>query len=125
MESGNGTEVPDDDGAIPEEPVPKLEGGGVYQIVIGLVTVTYMVMVESTSDEMLALVDVLMLEIKEDKAFVEMSLLFDERVVVEEVKVDEVGVGRQEHADEIRDGSPEQCDTKEGRPVVAVLSAVV
>jgi hypothetical protein len=36
-----------------------------------------------------------------------------------------VVVGRQEQADEIRDGSPEQCETKEGRPVVAVLSAAV
>jgi hypothetical protein len=36
-----------------------------------------------------------------------------------------VVVGRQEQADEICDGSPEQCETKEGRPVVAVLSATV
>ena len=123
MKKGYGTGVPDDDD-MTEELVSKW-AEGVYQMVIGLVTVTKMVVVELTSDETVLLVEVLTLVVEEDRAFMEMSSLFGERVVVEEVEVDEAGVGRQEQADEIRDGNPEQCEAKEGRPVVAVLSAVV
>jgi hypothetical protein len=94
-------------------------------MVIGLVTVTWMIVVESTSDEIVLLVEVLTLVVGEDRALVEMSGLFGARAVVEEVDVDGVGVGRQEQAEEIRDGDPAQCETNEGRPVVAVLSAVV
>lgn len=94
-------------------------------MVTGLVIVTWMVVVELTSDETLLLVEVLRLVIEENGAFVEMNVLFGERVVVEEAEEDGVGLGRQEHAEEIRDGDPAQCETNEGRPVVAVLSAVV
>jgi hypothetical protein len=94
-------------------------------MVIGLVTVTWMVVVELTSDEAVLLVEVLAVAIEEDTALLEMSVPFDESVVIKEVDADEVVVGRQEQADDIRDGSPEQCETKVGRPVVAVLSAAV
>lgn len=97
-------------------------------MVIGLVTVTWMivVVVGSTPDVMLVVVEVLILELEENSAFVEMNVLLDEIIIVE-VEVDGVGVGvgRQEQAEEIRDGSPAQCETKEGRPVVAVCSAFV
>lgn len=86
------------------------------------------VVVGSTPDVTLAVVDVLKLVVEEDSAFVDIRMLFEGTVVVEEVEVDEEGVGRQEQADEIRDDSPEtpeQCETKEGRPAVAVLSKTV
>jgi len=94
-------------------------------MVIGLVTVTWMMVVELTSDEAVLLVEALAVAIEDDTALMEMSALFDESVVIKEVDANEVVVGRQEQADEIRDGSPEQCETKVGRPVVTVLSAVV
>lgn len=92
---------------------------------IGLVAVTWIEVVELTSDEILVLVVVLMPDIEEDRAFVETSVLFDEKAVFEEEEEAGEEVITQEQAEEIRDGSPEQCETKEGRPVVAVLSAVV
>jgi hypothetical protein len=86
------------------------------------------VVVGSTPDAKLVVVEVLMLVIEEGRASVDMSVLFEGSVVVEEVEIDEVRVERQEQADEIRDGSPEtpeQCETNEGRLVVAVFSIAV
>jgi hypothetical protein len=86
------------------------------------------VVVGSTPNATLVVVEVLMLVIEDDRASVDIRVLFEGTVVVEEVEIDEVRVGRQEQADEIRDGSPEtpeQCETNEGRPIVAVFSIVV
>lgn len=89
---------------------------------IGLVTVTWMVVVESTSDETV-LVEAITLVTEDDRAFVGMSMLLDE--IVDKVETDEVLEKRQEQADEIRNGNPEQCETKEGRLVEAVFSKAV
>jgi len=81
-----------------------------------------MVVVESPSDETV-LVEALTLVTEDDRVFVGTSMLFDE--IVDKVETDEVLVERQEQADEIRDGNPEQCETKEGRRVEAVFSKAV
>lgn len=84
-------------------------------IVMGTVTVTWTVVSELIPEETLWLLETLTL-----RALVEIGV----PCAVEESDVEE-RVAIQEQADEIRDGFPEQCETKEGKSVVTVFSAVV
>jgi len=86
------------------------------------------VMVGSTPEPTLEVVEELALLIDEDRASEDTTVLLEESLVVGELYVDVVGVGRQEQADEILDGSsetPEQCETKVGRLIVIIFSTAV
>jgi hypothetical protein len=86
------------------------------------------IVVGSTPEPTLEVVEELALLIDEDRASEDKTVLLEESLVVGELYVDVVGVGRQEQADEILDGSsetPEQCETNVGRLIVTVFSTAV
>jgi hypothetical protein len=116
---GYGVDVPDDDDRISADAVPR-EIGYVWWIVMGTVFMTWTVVVVVNSRELLLL-------LIEGVTLGELvgSWVPRDEIAVRERNVEDVEVMRQEQADDMRDGIPEQWETNGGRPVVAAFSAVV